>query len=79
MRILDQDRDKSVNRITLYLLRSEAEELKDSLESLLRPEGGHHEHVSSSDYSKEVTVTVYDADNVSSFDGRSRELIDEDR
>lgn len=74
MRILDQSDDKSLSRVTLYLLTSEAEELRDSLNSLLE-RSSHHEHTPSADYTKEVTVTLYDVNNLESFDDRSRRLI----
>ena len=80
MRILDEDADKAINRVTLYLTSSEAAELRDSLEGLLTGAADSHAHVSNQDYSKEVTVCVYDpAADLGAFNQRSRRLIQEDR
>ena len=56
MRLLDEDADASCNRVTCYLTRAEAQELRDSLEALLRGGMERHEHVSSADFGKEITV-----------------------
>ncbi len=79
MRILDQESDASLNQITLYLTVSEAQELKDSLEMLLTSSAAHHEHVSSSDFKKELTLTIYDSQSIGSYDDRSQQIIREDR
>jgi hypothetical protein len=78
MRILDQDNDRPVNAVTLYLTKSEASELRDSLEDILADPVGRHEHTSSNDYAKEITVCIYDLDHLASFDERSKRLILED-
>jgi hypothetical protein len=78
MRILDEDGDKSLNAVTLYLTKSEASELKNSLEQILSDPVNRHEHISSSDYKKEVTISIYDTDHLDQFDQRSRKIILED-
>lgn len=78
MRILDQDTDRPILRASLFLTTTEAQELQDSL-ALLLDTGSHHEHVSSEDFSREITLTIYDKHPVSSYDDRSRELIEEDK
>lgn len=75
MRILDEGSGKSLENITLYLTALEASELRDGLNSLLAKPLGNHVHISSSDYKKEVTVCVYDVNNLSGFNKRSIELI----
>jgi len=75
MRILDQDADKSINQITLYLTVLEAQELRDSIDSLLQNETHHHEHISSEDYKKEITMTIYDRLPLDSFDERSKKIV----
>lgn len=75
MRILDQDNDRSVSSVIIYLTNSEAAELRDSVEQILADAIGRHEHVSSSDYSKEITVCIYDPDHLEQFDERSKKLI----
>ena len=44
MRILDEDTDRSIQTIVLYLTKSEAEELLDSLNLLLEDSSPRHEH-----------------------------------
>ena len=75
MRILDQDADKSINQITLYLTVLEAQELRDSIDSLLQNETHHYEHISSDDYKKEITMTIYDRLQLDSFDERSKKIV----
>jgi hypothetical protein len=64
VRILDQDNDKSVNSVIVYLTSAEASELRDSLDQILAGPAGRHEHVSSRDYSREITVCVYEVGNL---------------
>ena len=75
MRILDEDTDRSITTIVLYLERSEAEELRDSLNLLLEDSSQRHEHVSSEDNRREVTVCIYDPDNLEGLNERSKTLI----
>jgi hypothetical protein len=78
MRILDQDNDRSVGSVIIYLTNSEAAELRDSIEQMLAAPIGRHEHVSSNDYAKEITVCIYDPNRLEQFDERSKRLILED-
>jgi hypothetical protein len=78
MRILDEENDKALNGLTLYLTMSEASELKDSLEAILADPIGRHEHVTSKDGSKEITVCIYDMGGLDQFDDRSKKLITDD-
>jgi hypothetical protein len=75
MRILDKISDQSLENITLYLTLSEALELRDGLDDLLNKPLDNHIHVSSSDYKKEVTICIYDVNNLKGFSKRSIELI----
>jgi hypothetical protein len=48
-----------IPEVVLFLTRSEAQELKDTLEEMLRqeaPDRRWHGHVPSSDYASEITV-----------------------
>lgn len=78
MHILDQMSDTSLTKVTLFLTSSEARELRDSVEALLADPAHHHEHVSSSDFGKEITITIYDLQEIGSFDEQSRRMIMED-
>jgi hypothetical protein len=77
MRVLDEERDMACSRLTLFLTRDEATQLRDTLEVLLT---GHHqhEHVTSDDFQKEITVCLYDPSNLDSLDERARRLIRSD-
>jgi hypothetical protein len=80
MRILDQDNDRSVSRVTILLRPSEARELLTALEQLLKDaHSALHEHVPSGDHEKEITVALYADEDLDSFDERSRRLIKRDR
>jgi hypothetical protein len=78
MRLLDGKTDRALARLTVYLTREEAEELRDSLSALLATSGVRHEHVSSSDYKKELTVCLYNEANLDGFNERSKTLIRND-
>ena len=74
MRLLNQDDDKPLHRVLVFLTKTEALELRDSIDVLLEDSAGRHEHISSEDYRKEITVCIYDPINLESFDNRSRTL-----
>lgn len=80
MRMLDEVSDRKLDRVTLYLTRAEAQELRDSLGSILANPRGNHAHVSSNDHQKELTVCVYDDATLDGygFNERSKKLIRED-
>ena len=59
MRIDDVNAGRQLAHACLGLTPSEAEELYDTLELLLRDtDGARHEHVSSADYQTELTVWI---------------------
>lgn len=75
MRILDEASDKSINNILLCLTFSEALELRDSLNALIEKPLNNHAHIPNDDFSKEITVCVYDINNLKDFNKRSIDLI----
>lgn len=77
--MLDEAAGTPLSHITLYLTRSDALELRDSLEAVLSGPIDRHEHVPSADNLKEITVCLYDMDRLEHFDERSRRLIREDQ
>ena len=82
MRILDGESNKPLNQITLYLTIEEVKKIKDSLEALLNRPRENHQHISSEDFTKEITVCVYDLEDpnlLNSFDERSIKLINFDK
>jgi hypothetical protein len=80
MRILNEDDDKKIDRTTIYLTVSEAEELQRDLARIIRSPKRNHAHISSSDCSKEVTICVYDESAIEEygFNDRSKRLIKDD-
>lgn len=79
MRILDESSDKSLEKVILYLTLEEALELKDSLDELLKKPLNNHTHVSDENFQKEITVCIYDTNNLSGFSERSKNLIKNDQ
>jgi hypothetical protein len=77
MRILDDKRDSSIDRATLLLTRSEAQELLDSLQALLADGKGQHAHVPSEDHQKEIAVAIYEPGHTEGFNQRCQKLIQE--
>ena len=78
MRLRDDKRDCSIDSATLLLTRGEAQELADSIRGLLAGGERRHEHVSSDNFQKEITIAIYDHSNVSEFDARCQRLIRDD-
>lgn len=75
MRILDEISSASLKNITLFLTHSEASELRDSLDHILKIPINHHAHISSNDYLKEITICIYDLSNLNGFNDQSKNLI----
>lgn len=80
MRISDDTSDKKLDRITLFLTESEALQLENYLNQFLKKpkEGGLHFHLSSEDYQKEITVCIYDPENIGALHPRAQRLIRDD-
>lgn len=74
MRILNLDTNEKINQATIYLTNSEAKELKDSLDNLLQ-NNSQHEHISDESYQTEITVCIYEKDNLKEFDASSRKVV----
>ncbi|MBA3238187.1 MAG: hypothetical protein H0T62_07575 [Parachlamydiaceae bacterium] len=79
MRILDEVSDMSLENVILYLTISEASELRDSIDELLKKPLNNHGHVSSENFQKEITVCIYDLTNLDEFNERSKDLIINDK
>lgn len=79
MRILDTENDKALKDINIYLTRGEAQELLDDLTAMLETdEKAYHVHVNDLQYEHELTLAIYDEEDISSFDERSKKLIQND-
>ena len=78
MRIYDEKNDQELHNVTLYLTPDEALELSSRCNYLAEHPEAHHSHCNDFDYTREITVTVYTAQNIEQFDNRSREIIGDD-
>jgi len=79
MRILNNENEGPLKDITLFLTKEEATELKDDLEKLIKNIGNNeHVHINDKEYVRELTVTLYNPNNLNHFDERSKKLILED-
>ena len=79
MRILDDESDKKLDNVSIFLTKEEAVQLRGYLNQLISNPALQHSHLSSADYKKEITVCIYKEDNLSSFDERSKKLILHDK
>ena len=77
MRILDSDTDRALDGLLLEFDEHELAAFANAIEQLLRIPLGDHDHVYNEDYQKEVTVTVYDPDDLTRYNERSKRLITE--
>ncbi len=80
MRLFDQEKKKSIADILLLLTSEEASELRDELERLLtESKENNHGHISDSSFTKEITISIYDANKIEGFSHRIKKLIIEDQ
>ncbi len=66
MKIIDSEKREEIENLTLLLTASEASELKDELERLLRNHSQNmndHGHVPDENFEKEITVAIYGSKN----------------
>lgn len=78
MRILDENADKKLDAVTLFLTKEEALQLRSDLDHLLAKPKLNHTHLSSEDYQKENTVCIYDEKDLEGFHPRAIKLIEKD-
>lgn len=77
MRIYDQENDRLLPAVTIYLTPDEMHELADSARDLYEHPEHHHSHVVNRDCTVEVTIAVYTRENWDQFDDKSREILSE--
>ncbi len=75
MRILDNDTNRALANISVFLTPADAKEMIGYLEHLLEEPLLHHAHLSDEEYKREITLAVYSESNLNEFDERSRKLI----
>jgi predicted DNA-binding protein with PD1-like motif len=79
MLIYDDFNEESMENITLLLRLDEAKELKEALEELIKreylKENSSHVHVNNGDYSKEITVSIYNDKTVNEYNEKIKNII----
>ena len=79
MRILDDETDKKLDNVSIFLTKEEAMQFRSYLSQLLDNPKLQHSHLSSADYQKEITICLYDEKNLANLNPRSIQLIKEDK
>ena len=79
MRILNEDKDETIKNVLLCLTLEEARELRDDLSALIRNKNkSNHAHVNDTGYTHEITIALYDEDDLQGFAPRVIKAIRED-
>ncbi|MCF7852744.1 MAG: hypothetical protein K9M07_05850 [Simkaniaceae bacterium] len=78
MRILDDESDRKLDTISVFLTKEEAIQLRSYLSQLIDKPKLQHAHLSSDNYQKEITVCIYDEKDLEGFHPRSIKLIEKD-
>jgi hypothetical protein len=82
VRLLDEDSDRAVKSLALYLTPKEAQKARKALDELLAShESGkvEHVHIDDSEYEHHLTLVLYTPEQADRFQERWRRLIVEDR
>lgn len=81
MRIFDVDNKIKLDGVDLLLTMDQIKEMRDSLEDLIENPKHHHAHISNEDYTKEITIYLYDENNLDPelWSERTIKLIKEDK
>lgn len=79
MRILDDESDRKLDNVSIFLTKEEAMQLRGYLNQLLDNSNLQHCHLSSIDYQKEITICLYDEKKLENFNQRSIKLIKDDK
>jgi hypothetical protein len=77
MRIFDEDNQKVINNVSIFLAINEAQEIWDTLEDLLNKfqNDADHAHINDADYSHGITFCLYNENNLNSFSIRAKKVI----
>jgi len=79
MYILDDESNKKLDCITLILTRSEVQQLQGYVKQLLeKTPSSDHYHLSSEDYQREITICMYNPENIRALHSRAQKLIRDD-
>lgn len=75
MRILNLNDSEPLSNITVYLTPAEATQMIGYLEQMLAEPEQHHFHLNDEEYQREITLAVYQPDDLKRCDERSKRLI----
>ena len=76
MIILNESTKEIISNVSIFLARSEAIQMAGYLEDLLRTAERHHCHINNDDYSREITISLYDkSGNLDGFAENYRKII----
>ena len=75
MKIYDTENKRVLSNVTLFLSPLELLELAKSANDLAQNIKKHHHHINDSDFANEITIAVYTAENLNTFDEESRKVI----
>jgi len=78
MRILDIDSNKKIDNIMILLTKKEIIQLLGYSKQLIDNPSADHHHLSSDDYQNEITICIYDHENIDNFNPRVQKLIRDD-
>ena len=79
MRMFDEDNKKNIDTLTLLLEEAEVSQLISYLNALISGNDKKaHFHMNNEDYSKEITLALYDVNDINHFSDRYKKLILED-
>jgi len=78
MRILDDESNKKVESVSILLTRKEAIQMNSYLDEVIANPELQHFHLSSEDYQKEITISIYDPEDLEKFHPRFKRLIIQD-
>lgn len=74
MRMLDDETDRPLKLVSIFLTPDEAREMRGYLDHLISDPAAQHSHLSDSDLSHEIIVSVY-TDSLAGFHERAKRLI----
>ena len=77
MIILDEDTNKSLNNITILLTKNETMQMIGYLEELLlNTEQNEHYHLNNDNFTKEITMSLYDKNGcIENFNDKYKKII----
>ncbi len=78
MRILNDESGGKLDMVTLFFTKEELKQLIGYAKQLIENPSADHHHLSSEDYKKEITLCIYNEENVKNFSPRVQKLIIKD-